>query len=804
MSPGVTNRQFSRKLSPRCKYSHTLLRRTRLPKDTVELQLDTPSLAEISRSLQLTCVKAAWVLTLQCFRPTDTISFSFEDDYETTVYTVRIDPTWDVQTLLRLIEIAEISEKQDVQSCGVRISQSLAIRNSCTASLRYFNSPQSALKWSNPKEAIKSKVIERVRSFLHVADSIAQSSTDLTVTRNGNHMRASLKKKIHEPHGNTDSIIWTFRHVLKQITGQNDISSVTDIDYCSSWDRKRIQVLTRMKSTTNDVCLHDLILSNCHKYPSKLAVRSFDGDLTYKELEDLSLRLAIHLRQLGVGPETFVLSSFQKSTWAIVARLAILRAGGAYISIHASNPPAYLNSVIERTNAKVMLSDPAFADQFYHCIDTVVGVTPAWLLTLPSSSNNEFPMIQPSNACTILFTSGSTGKPKAIVQEHRSYASAIRDYARNLGLNEETRYLHFDDYAFDISNLEFLVPLILGGCCCVPGPMKTVQDLTENIQSLAANIAFLTPTVAIKLNPAAVQSLKILCVGGEPLPKDLLNNWAGSSTKLINQFGMGEAAVCCAYNDSVHDPASTVATIGKPSSGAIWIIDQTSPQKLMPVGAVGEIVVEGPHLSRGYLDHNHQALDRTKPAGFLDQTPEWLIQLHPDRHETRLYRSGDLARWLPGGRIEYIGRKDTIVKLDGCRIDVIEVEHLARKCLTPKDAIVVDLLGVIDGREDPCLAAFLFLNDRPGNSETAELCLTDSSEDTWASAIVLQIQETLAEFLPVYMIPTVFLLATKMPRTPSNKTDRRMIRMLGQKYHASERERRSQSRGLAEAQLLPP
>ncbi|KAJ5219618.1 hypothetical protein N7468_008822 [Penicillium chermesinum] len=617
---------------------------------------------------------------------------------------------------------------------------------------------------------------------------------DLTLTRNGNQIRASLKKKTLPPHENPDSIIWTFRHVLKQITTQRETLLLKDIDYCSSWDRKLLRVLTRTKSITNNVCLHDLILSNCREYPSRMAVRSFDGDLTYKELDDLSFRLAIHLRGLGVGPETFVLSSFQKSTWAIVARLAILRAGGAYISIHASNPPAYLSSVIERTNAKVMLSDPAFADQFYHCIDTVVGVTPEWLQTLPMSSEHKLPSIEPSNACTVLFTSGSTGKPKAIVQEHRSYASAIRDYSRNLGLTEETRYLHFDDYAFDISNLEFLVPLILG----------TVQDLTENIQTLAANIAFLTPTVAIKLNPAAVPNLKILCVGGEPLPKDLLNNWAGSSTRLINQFGMGEAAVCCAYNDSVHEPGTPVATIGKPSSGAIWIADPTYPEKLMPVGAVGEIVIEGPHLSRGYLDQNHQALDRTKPAGFLDQTPDWLGQLHPDRSGARLYRSGDLARWLPSGRIEYIGRKDTIVKLDGCRIDVIEVEHLARKCLTPKDAIVVDLLGVIDGREDPCLAAFLYLSDHPNNSEAVDVRLTDSSEDSLATAKVRQIREVLAEFLPLYMIPTLFLLATRVPRTASNKTDRRMIRMLGQQYHASERERRSQHGPRAEAQLLPP
>lgn len=545
-------------------------------------------------------------------------------------------------------------------------------------------------------------------------------------------------------------------------------------------------------------------MENCRRHPTKLAVRSFDGDLTYQELDDLSLRLAHHLTRLGVRPESFVLSSFQKSTWAIVARLAILRSGGAYISIHSSNPPAYLDSVIQRTSAKIMLSDPAYADHFSDKIDTVVTITPEWLETLPlEPESGSLPVVDPSIACTVLFTSGSTGKPKAIVQEHKSYASAIHDYARNLGLNQDIRFLHFDDYAFDISNLEFLVPLILGGCCCVPGPMKSVQDLADNIQSLNANIAFLTPTVAIKANPQAMSSLKILCVGGEPLPKDLLNNWAESSTKLVNQYGMGEAAVCCAYNDNVHATSSAPATIGQPSSGAIWLIDPTCPERLVPVGAIGEVVIEGPHLARGYLDQNHQASDRTKPAGFLESIPRWLTELHPDRQSARLYRSGDLARYTQDGLIEYIGRKDTIVKLDGCRIDVVEVEHLARKCLTPKDAIVVDLLGVIDGKQSPCLAAFLYLSDHPDSSEAGDLSLKDASQDQSALQKVDQIRESLAVFLPTYMIPSLFLLGTRVPRTPSKKTDRRMIRLVSHQFYSQMCEERSGSSS-EDSGLLPP
>ncbi|KAF7628493.1 AMP dependent ligase [Aspergillus flavus] len=737
-----------------------------------------------SRSIkESTLLKAAWILTLRCFQPEEVISISYDEGNvpqpnPPIAYTVRVEPDWDVRSLLQTLEM---NKGHEVTSFGAKPSPS---RHVCTAALRY---------------------ITKFHKLLTPLTSL-NGNVELVVIGRDNRLSASIKRAENVSNSLDESMLWTFQHVLRQITVSPASLKLEAIDYCSESHRKIIKSLTHTKSASNPNCLHELILENCQRHPKRLAVRSFDGDLTYEELDNLSFRLAHHLTRLGVRPETFVLSSFQKSTWAIVARLAILRAGGAYISIHSSNPPAYLDSVIQRTNAKIMLSDPFFADQFHNTIDTVIVVTLEWLQTLPCQIHFALlPVVQPSNACTVLFTSGSTGRPKAIVQEHRSYASAIRDYAENLGLNKGTRFLSFDDYAFDISNLEFLVPLILGGCCCVPGPMKTVQDLADNIQMLDANIAFLTPTVAIKANPEAMRNLKILCIGGEPLSRDLLNNWAGSSTMLINQFGMGEAAVCCAYNDNVHDPGSSPATIGRPSSGAIWIVDPNCPAKLMPLGAVGEIVIEGPHLSRGYLDQNHQASDRTKPAGFMEDLPPWLNELHPNRQITRLYRSGDLARWTHDGRIEYIGRKDTIVKLDGCRIDVVEVEHLARKSLTPKDAIVVDLLGVIDGKEDPCLAAFLYLSGHPENSETAEISLKDASQDPAALQKVAQIKEVLAISLPPYMIPTLFLLATRVPRTPSKKTDRRMIRLLSQNFYEKDREARSRlSSHHPDSQLLPP
>lgn len=588
------------------------------------------------------------------------------------------------------------------------------------------------------------------------------------------------------------TVLRTFQHIFSQIRIVRDISlRVQDVDFCSGHDRQILQKLTATVSKVEEYCMHDIILKQCRLYPDRIAVCSWDGDLTYGELDDLSSRLAHHLVELGVHPETFVLSCFQKSTWAIVTRLAILRAGGAYISIHAVNPPAYLDSVISRTNAQVLVSDAAYANRFRHLVPTVIEITPEWLRSLPAEyTAPACETVKANNACLVLFTSGSTGQPKGIIQTHQSYATAIRDYATNLNLGLHTRFLQYDDYAFDISNLEFLVPLAIGGCCCVPGPMKTVKNLAENIELLKANIAFLTPTVAVKLNPADITCLDLLCVGGEPLPRDLLTKWAGSSTKLINQYGMGEAAVCCAYNDRVHLGRGN---IGRPSSGAIWVVDVSSPEKLMPIGAVGELLIEGPHLSRRYLD---ETSPRRTEATFLEKAPQWIAEMHPERESVRLYRSGDLGRWNHNGTIDYIGRKDTVLKMDGMRIDAVEVEHQARKSLSPKDSIVVDLLGIIDGGEDPALAAFIYLENHPASTPAFpddEFLLRDTTDDRFASEKVEAIKNSLAHSLPKYMIPTVFLLTSWMPRTASNKTDRKRLHMVGQQYYLAQREKRISS-----------
>ncbi|EDN09220.1 predicted protein [Histoplasma mississippiense (nom. inval.)] len=428
------------------------------------------------------------------------------------------------------------------------------------------------------------------------------------------------------------SVLHTFDHVLSSIRMSPDIT-VEEVNMCSPHDRQHITQLTSHVSESNERCLHDMFLEHSHTNPDVQAVVSWDGDLTYGELDDLTSRLSHRLVELGTVTQGLV--------------------------------------------------------------PNIIELSKDGILSLPKKVEPACTTVRPTNACLILFTSGSTGEPKGIIQEHRTYATAVRDYARILGLDAGTRMYQFDDYAFDISNNDYLVPLSVGGCCCVPHPQKAIHVLKQHMNNLGANVSFLTPTVAIQLGPEDVPGLKTLCIGGEPPSNDLLSKWAGK-VKLVNQYGMGEVATFCTYNDQMSPGSGT--NVGRTGTGAAWVVSPASPERLMPVGAVGEMIMEGPHLARGYLDQ----ISRKSEAGFLQYTPKWLHELHPERASSaRLYRSGDL-------------------------VNVYSKVELIKK--------------------------------------------------------------TIGATLPEIQIPTLFLLVDRIPRTKSNKTDRRKLHMLGQNYYMPQRE----------------
>ncbi|GFF58066.1 hypothetical protein IFM60648_04877 [Aspergillus lentulus] len=359
----------------------------------------------------------------------------------------------------------------------------------------------------------------------------------------------------------------------------------------------------------------------------------------------------------------------------------------------------------------------------------------------------------------------------------------VRDYNKLLRIGRHSRVLQFDDYAFDISNNDYLTTFIAGGCCCVHTPSKSVSTLVEDINTLQVNMTFLTPTIAAQISPLDVPTLELVCLGGEPMSNDLLMRWS-PHVRLVNQYGMGEAATFCAYNDQLQTGQNAI--VGRSGSGAIWITSSDSPELLMPVGAVGEIIIEGPHLARGYLDSVCQ-----KPGiGFLPNAPTWLKDLHPSRAVTsRFYRSGDLGRYTHAGTVEHLGRKDTLLKINGYQVEATEVEYILRRSLSPGDAVIVDLLGEIGGPCEPFLVAFLSLTNNedsfvPAASNNSVDFLPVTSHHS-AHRLVQRMKAEVMATLPVHKIPEYFILVNQIPRTRSNKTDRRKLHHLAQKSYLS-------------------
>ncbi|KAJ6104760.1 AMP-dependent synthetase/ligase [Penicillium sp. IBT 18751x] len=578
------------------------------------------------------------------------------------------------------------------------------------------------------------------------------------------------------------SLLHTFDQALLSIV-HKPTHVVGLVELCSPHDIALIRDFTRHLAPARDVLLHDLCLRHVDTTPDAPAVRSWDGDLTYRELSERASRLAHWLIGQGVGPGIFVVCTFYKSTWAIVARLAILIAGGAYLCVDAHDPPSYLDSVLQRTRIQIVLTSVGFGPKFADLVKTTFEVDESSLEKLPSTVGVPHVSVLPTDPCTVLFTSGSTGNPKGIIQEHRSYASALTDYIRVMNMGPHSRLFQFDAYAFDISNNDFLAPLIAGGCCCVPTTSLTMDALMNDLNELEANFMFVTPSVAIDIDPDRVPTLKTMCVGGEPVSDAVMAKWL-HRVRLVNQYGMGEVASLCAYNPNLR--MGQGAVVGHPASGAIWIVNPDAFDQLMPVGAIGELVIEGPHVSRGYLDHLSGI-----SQSYLDEPPAWAKQLHLERPTHRAYRSGDLGRYNHDGTIEVIGRRDSMLKLDGARVEAGQIECVLRRQLATGDAAVVDLLGEIDGVSDPILAVYLYLANNPMNLDTGsveDMQFRPITNRHAVSNLTHSLSDAIRRELPPYYVPSLYLLVDRVPRTKSKKTDRRKLHTLGQAYYMAHRE----------------
>ncbi|KAK7427649.1 Nonribosomal peptide synthetase 4, partial [Neonectria magnoliae] len=573
--------------------------------------------------------------------------------------------------------------------------------------------------------------------------------------------------------GQAANVASTFTTALNNILHHCN-KPIAQLEHLGNRHREQLCQWNQKMPEAIESCVHDLFTQQALSRPDAPAIASWDMDLTYAELDLASTKLAHHLNSLGVGSEVFVLLCFDKSAFAIVSMLAVLKAGGVCVPLDPAHPDAALQLRAEDTGASIALVAPSMVSRFSQIVKQAVAVDADLLQTISVSQDLSLPQVTPRNACFVIYTSGSTGKPKGVVLEHRGIATNAAYSGPKLGYEQDSRVLQFASYTFDNSLAEIFTTLTRGGCVCVPSDHERLNDLAGAINRLQVTFADITPTVACFLQPTDVPSLKILALGGEAVTSKCVDIWR-DFVSLRCCYGPSECSVNSTFSGDIAQPGKAT-NIGRAVGSVTWVVDADNHNSLVPIGCAGELLIDGPIVSRGYLN-----LPERTAESFI-APPAWLEGiLQAGSLDHRLYKTGDLVRYDSDGTLMYLGRKDTQVKLNGQRIELGEIEHHIEQNLPEGSQSAVELILSGGKKSLACFVCADADGSVPDSSdESSILDMSDAFRDQAKSLEVI-----LSTKIPAYMIPSVWLPVSTMPLTSSGKLNRRRLRLQAETVPAS-------------------
>ena len=500
-----------------------------------------------------------------------------------------------------------------------------------------------------------------------------------------------------------------------------------------------------------DRCIHDLVEAQAAKSPQALAAETGAQKMTYAVLNRCSNQLARLLRKKGVGPEVPVAICLKRSLELLVALLGVLKAGGACVPLDPDYPSERLSHILQDSQAPILITQPELLEIVGETDAEVLHLEPGWEILERENSENLPPLAGPENLAYVIYTSGSTGKPRGVQLTHRGLvnhgAAAIALY----GLSSSDRMLQFASISFDIA-LEEIFPTWFAGGCVIPRedhtPLTASEFLrwveTRKITVLDLPTAYWHELVhdLAQSGQALPRSLRLLIVGGEKASSSAFAAWlkaGGARVRWMNTYGPTEASVIAtAYEPDPRKPLPDNLPIGRPIANVrLYVVDEK--MQPVPVGTPGELLIGGPGIARGYLNHP----ERTHAKFVADP-----FRSEPD---SRLYRTGDMVRYLPDGNLEFVGRIDFQVKIRGFRVELGEIESVLEKHPGVAQAVVV-AREASGGKQ---LISYVIA--APVGVKAAEL------------------RDYARKQLPEYMVPASVLLVDNFPLTPNGKVDRRAL-----------------------------
>ncbi|KAL2679310.1 Nonribosomal peptide synthetase 30 [[Neocosmospora] mangrovei] len=573
--------------------------------------------------------------------------------------------------------------------------------------------------------------------------------------------------------------------VMQQLGQAGPDTNMSDIGIMTPGNLQQIWKWNEKVPDPVERPIHSVIEEQARLRPGAAAICAWDGNLTYAELESRSNRLASYLLSLTGGKslkETFVPLCFDKSMWTPVAMLGVLKIGAGFVLLDSALPEQRLKDIVDRVGAgQLMLSSDSCSSLSGRISQGVVTIDSDFFKSA-TQATARLPVTSPDSAAYVIFTSGSTGTPKGVVITHRNLASALPCHVRRLGYTPDSRVYEFASYSFGASLNNMFAALTTGSCLCIPSDHERRSQLDHSLVSMKATHVLLTPSVAESLSPRSVAGLKSIIFGGEAVRSQDVGPWWEAGVKVCTAYGSSECTTISTINDTASTP-DEATRIGWGVGLVPWVVDPSDHEKLLPPGCIGELLLEGPSVGRGYL------ADPEKTAEVFIQSPSWLTQgtstgdsdtyLQKGR-SGRLYKTGDLVRYNEDGSLSFFGRKDSQVKIRGQRVELGEVEHRVKECLSEAAQVVVE--AIIPTGSDSAhqtLAAFLVMK------EEAERPATNDDKPT-IIPVSAKVEDILSQNLPIYMVPTVFFSMKKLPMTSTGKMNRRILRQLGSSFSAKQ------------------
>ena len=562
-----------------------------------------------------------------------------------------------------------------------------------------------------------------------------------TIIRIGKYFETLLGHVVEQPDARLN--------VLAELGIDNPENTIGELEILGDAERERLLVEFNQTDAPyrDDAGIHQMFEEQVARTPDNVALVFEGRHLTYAQLNARANQVAAYLRTLGVGPEVPVAICMERCLEMVIGLLGILKAGGAYLPLDPAYPKERLAFVLEDAHAPTLLTMEHLRERMPEQGVRLVCLDTDWASIASESYENPVNHTVPNNLAYVIYTSGSTGHPKGVMVEHRGLSNTISWLSQTLAITDTDSTLLKTPITFDAAGREIFPTLLAGARLIVAAPNahRDCRYIAEKLRDDGVSILHSVPSFLRLLveEPAfadAVTLRAVMC-GGEALTPDIVAQFGQrSSAKLYNVYGPTETIIDSAYWLCVGSSSGSTVPIGRPIPNArIYILDATlSP---VPIGVTGELHIGGVSLARGYLNLPELTAERFIPNPFSSEPG------------SRLYKTGDLARYLPDGDIEYLGRGDYQVKIRGFRIELGEIEAALAKHPSVRQAIVTIHEGAA------------------GEKRLVSYVVAQSAYVPTA----IELRNFLKEKLPEHMVPATFLLLDSFPLTLNGKVDRQAL-----------------------------